>query len=337
MRKKNILFLIIFVFNNWVFGQTTSLVSSDSIFGVVNVSVCNMRKVGKFTSSMESQALLGTPIKIRQYNGWYEIQTPDNYSGWVHRKVITPMSSIEIAKWNKADKVIVTSHYGFTRQIASELSQPISDVVGGNRLKYEGEENDYFIVSYPDGRRGYLSKKIAQREDEWRQSLKKDEQSVLQTAFSLMGIPYLWAGMSSKGVDCSGYIRTVFFMHDIILPRDAWQQALVGERISIKSDFSNLLPGDLIFFGKKANGNVEESVAHVGLYVGEKQFIHSMGDVHLSSLEPNDLNYDEMNANRLLYANRILPYVNRVEDINTTLNNDYYKLPMVDDLLLDNR
>ena len=65
---------------------------ADSAYGVVHISVCNLREEGKFTSGMSTQALLGMPVKVLQYNGWYEIQTPDDYTGWVHRMVITPMS-----------------------------------------------------------------------------------------------------------------------------------------------------------------------------------------------------------------------------------------------------
>lgn len=63
---------------------------ADSAYGVVHISVCNLRDEGKFTSGMSTQALLGMPVKVLQYTGWYEIQTPDDYTGWVHRMVITP-------------------------------------------------------------------------------------------------------------------------------------------------------------------------------------------------------------------------------------------------------
>ncbi|WP_365976384.1 SH3 domain-containing protein, partial [uncultured Bacteroides sp.] len=89
--KKNALFLCCI----WAISalsmkaQEIPPLSADSTYGVVQVSVCNVREEGKFTSGMSTQALLGMPVKVRQYTGWYEIQTPDDYTGWVHRMVIT--------------------------------------------------------------------------------------------------------------------------------------------------------------------------------------------------------------------------------------------------------
>ena len=206
---------------------------ADSAYGVVHISVCNMRDEGKFTSGMSTQALLGMPVKVLQYTGWYEIQTPDDYTGWVHRMVITPMSKEKYDEWNRAEKIVVTSHYGFTYEKPDDDSQTVSDVVAGNRLKWEGSKGHFYKVSYPDGRQAYISRHISQPESKWRASLKQDAESIIKTAYTMIGIPYLWAGTSSKGVDCSGLVRTVLFMHDIIIPRDASQQAYVGERIEI--------------------------------------------------------------------------------------------------------
>ena len=298
---------------------------ADSAYGVVHISVCNLREEGKFTSGMSTQALLGMPVKVLQYNGWYEIQTPDDYTGWVHRMVITPMSKERYDEWNRAEKIVVTSHYGFAYEKPDESSQPVSDVVAGNRLKWEGSKGHFYQVSYPDGRKAYLSKSISQPEAEWRASLKQDVESIIETAYSMMGIPYLWAGASSKGVDCSGLVRTVLFMHDIIIPRDASQQAYVGEHIDIAPDFSNVKRGDLVFFGRKATAERKEGISHVGIYLGNKQFIHALGDVHVSSMNPADQNYDEFNTKRLLFAVRFLPYINKEKGMNTTNKNPFYQ------------
>ena len=325
--KKNILFfyclLVVAVVS--LKAQETRPMPADSAYGVVHISVCNLREEGKFTSGMSTQALLGMPVKVLQYTGWYEIQTPDDYTGWVHRMVITPMSKERYDEWNRAEKIVVTSHYGFAYEKPDESSQPVSDVVAGNRLKWEGSKGHFYKVSYPDGRKAYISKSISQPETKWRASLKQDVESIIATAYSMMGIPYLWAGTSSKGVDCSGLVRTVLFMHDIIIPRDASQQAYVGEHIDIAADFSNLQPGDLIFFGRKATPERKERVVHVGMYIGGKRFIHSQGDVHISSFDPADELFDEYNLGRLLFATRVLPYINKEAGLNTTETNEYYK------------
>lgn len=294
------------------------------VYGIVNVSVCNLRAEGDFSSEMMTQALMGMPVKVLQRDGWYRVQTPDNYISWVHRVGIHPVTEEELTAWNRAEKVVVTSHYGFVYSEANEGSQTVSDVVAGDRLKLEGRKGAFYRVSYPDGRTGYVSRKIAKTEKEWRAALKQDASSIIATAKTLMGVPYLWAGTSSKGVDCSGLMRTVLYLHDIIIPRDASQQAYVGEHIDIAPDFSNLVPGDLIFFGRKATPERKERVVHVGMYIGEGRFIHSQGDVRISSFLPEDELFDAYNLGRLLFAARVLPYINKEKSLNTTATNPYF-------------
>ena len=133
------------------------------------------------------------------------------------------------------------------------------------------------------------------------------------------GFPYLWAGMSPKGMDCSGFVRAVLFLHDIIIPRDASQQAPMGERIMGTAD---LQKGDLVFFGRK--DTVKTRVSHVGIYLGGGRFIHSLGLVKTASLDPSAPDYDAYNAGRYLFASRILPYIDKQEGLNTTATNPYY-------------
>ena len=296
-------------------------------YGIINVSVANLRVEPDFSSEMMTQGLMGMPVRVLQRDGWVRIQTPDNYIAWVHRVGVHPVTKEEMAAWNNAEKIVVTSHYGFVYSEPNQTSQTISDVVAGNRLKWDGTKGSFYKVTYPDGRKGYISKSVEMPEEKWRSGLKQDAADIIRTAHTMMGIPYLWAGTSSKGVDCSGFMRTILFMHDIIIPRDASQQAYVGEHIDIAPDFSNLQPGDLIFFGRKATPERKERVVHVGMYIGDKRFIHSQGDVHISSFNPADELFDEYNLGRLLFATRVLPYINKEAGLNTTETNEYYKTP----------
>ena len=96
--------------------------------------------------------------------------------------VITPMSKEKYDEWNRAEKIVVTSHYGFTYEKPDATSQTVSDVVAGNRLKWEGSKGHFYKVSYPDGRQAYIPKSISQPENRWRASLKQDVESIIETA-----------------------------------------------------------------------------------------------------------------------------------------------------------
>jgi hypothetical protein len=87
-----------------------------------------------------------------------------------------------------------------------------------------------------------------------------------------LGVPYVWAGASPKGFDCSGFTMYVYAKLGIKMPHSATDQTNVGVRVSK----AQLKPGDLVFFDREGNG-----VGHVGMYVGSNRFIHAphTGDV----------------------------------------------------------
>ena len=291
-------------------------------YGVVDISVCNLRATPDYDAEMVSQALLGTPVHILQItdkNDWPEVRTPDTYTGWVHKDAITLLSFEEYHAWNAAPKIVVTALAGVVRAEPRERAATVGDVVAGARLRDLGRKGRYWHVGFPDGRTGYLRRALAQPEARWRAALDQSPAAILATALTMNGFPYLWAGMSPKGMDCSGFVRTVLFMHDIIIPRDAGPQSRTGERIL---GFDDLQPGDLVFFGRK--DTAAPKVSHVGFYLGDGRFIHSLGLVKIGSFRPEDPLYDAYNTGRYLFASRVLPFIDKQEGLNTTLTNSYY-------------
>lgn len=294
------------------------------IYGVINLSVADIREKADFTSGMATQAILGTPIRILQKDGWYKIQTPDGYIGWSQHFNFHPMTKDEFNAWITSKKIIFTSYSGFVYTQPDQNSQTVSDIVNGNMLKLEQEMDMYYKVSYPDGRLGYVLKSQAQPLDDWYSSLELTGESLVKKAFTMMGIPYVWGGTSAKGMDCSGYTKQVLFMHGVILMRDASQQVNTGIPIDISKGYDNLKIGDLLFFGKK-DKNGKERIRHVGFYIGNREFIHASGYIRISSLDPVKDNYDEVNTKEFIRASRIVGAVD-TEGIWSIANNPMYRV-----------
>jgi gamma-D-glutamyl-L-lysine dipeptidyl-peptidase len=276
-------------------------------FGLITISVANLRSDPKHVAELATQALLGTPVKILKKEGsWSLIQTPDKYLSWVDDGGIVEMSPSELARWKSNPKIIYTNIAGSTYLSSDAKSQVVSDIVAGGVLELLTEEKDFFRVKYPDNRIAFVSKNEAQLYDDWIQKTKPTGESLIATSKKLMGLPYLWGGTSTKGVDCSGFTKTVYFLNGMVIPRDASQQVNTGELSDEAKDFDKLLPGDLLFFGRKATDSTSEKVVHVGMWIGNNEFIHSSGQVRISSIDKNAPNFDEDNLNRYLRSKRII-------------------------------
>ena len=117
--------------------------------------------------------------------------------------------------------------------------------------------------------------------------------NVLQRAMALLGTPYRWGGTDTNGFDCSGLVGYVFRNAlGIELPRVSREMAKSGALV----DRAKLTAGDLVFFGRKGR------VDHVGIYVGEGQFVHAPSrgkDVQVSSLDTGYWSAKFMEARRV--------------------------------------
>ncbi len=279
----------------------------DKVYGLVEVSVCNIRYSPKHAGELASQALMGTPVRIleKEDNGWLLIQTPDQYISWVDRGAITMMNKEGIDRWKAVPKVVYTRSYGSAYSEPNEESAIVSDLVAGCMIELVAEKGNFYQVLFADQRIGFIPKNESKVYNDWLAGMNTSEESLVKTSKRLMGVPYLWGGTSFKGVDCSGFTKTVYFLNGIVLPRDASQQVMIGETIDKTGNWNELKSGDLLFFGDKREDG-SERVVHVAMWLGNGEFIHASDKVRVSSMMVTASNYDDYNAKRYLRAKRIL-------------------------------
>ncbi|WP_417363227.1 C40 family peptidase [Galbibacter sp.] len=275
--------------------------------GIIALSAANLRSKPKHSAELVTQGTLGMPVTIyKKQNGWYLIQTPDQYIAWVDSGGVVAMDSNTYTQWTQSDKLIYTQTFGSSFAEKDAAGAVVSDLVAGNVLKLIEDQGDFYQVEFPDKRIAFIPKTQAMPYQDWLASLSQTKQSLVETSKTLMGLPYLWGGTSPKGVDCSGFTKTVFFLNGLIIPRDASQQIHQGILVDQDKDFSKLQPGDLLFFGKKATETSKERIIHVGMWIGNNEFIHSAGSVHISSVDKDAPNYDLYNINRYIRTKRLL-------------------------------
>jgi len=271
-------------------------------YGLINVSVADMKLEPDYESATDSQALLGTPVLMLDRKGyWNLVQTPEGYQGWVSDMQVTPKSPEEARLWRESGRVIVTDYYSIVRTGPSGDSPVVSDALmgdifeltGGDVRKrgYRSERLRWCGVRFPDGREGFIPADAVTDFREWAASRCASGESITATAKGFLGFPYLWGGISVKGFDCSGLVRHAYFMNGLILLRNASQQIHTGEDVPMGASLNKLSerlePADLIMFGKITPENPFPRASHVGIYLGDTRFIHSSLMVRINSISPD--------------------------------------------------
>jgi cell wall-associated NlpC family hydrolase len=245
--------------------QPTKVVEQQEKIVLISSPVVDIHKTSSNKSEKVTQALYGEAVTITEELGeWTKITLPQqyDYSGWVEKKHLKNTVS------NKSiqSKIITSAKAAIYKSPSSE-----SDVIklfplGTVIYSGQSDSNKEFIsVSLLDGSNGFIAANQV-KDFKYEAKVAKSD-AIIDTAKQLIGVPYLWGGMTNHGVDCSGFTHTVFRVNGIKLHRDADQQyANDGVIVDIK----NLAPGDLLFFSTYKPGP-----SHEGIYVGGGRFIHS--------------------------------------------------------------
>ena len=222
-------------------------------------------------SEQVTQVLMGDSVNVlRVRGGWAEVVVPQQYRtssgypGWVQMR--------HLVKSYSPDTGYVTVAY----PLIHLREKPAADS--------ESMVTAYLSTRLPLADRPAVAGWVAVRLP-WSDEVLWARENQVKTEFALSrgqgktiadrarlfkGTPYLWGGMSEQGIDCAGLVYTVYRLHGITVPRDADQQALVGEKVSKEQ----LEPGDMVFFGKSS-----DDITHVGLYAGDGKIVHASSGV----------------------------------------------------------
>ena len=297
--------------------------AQEKRMAVVEFSTCYLRLKPDYESPLETQELMGTVVEIvGEQSYWREVVTPQPYRAWCTDQGLVEMSADELKAYEEAPKVMFCDLYGHIYKEPSMDSPTICDLVGGDLLRLTTVKDNtdktlkkalkgrWTKVMLPSGKTGFVPSKqlklhkgfrsISMGEGSAESISSETTEAIIAQAEKLLGVPYLWGGMSAKGVDCSGLVRISHIMNGILLPRNASQQIKCGERVEL----DNLERGDLVFFGTPATDEKPMRITHVGIYLGENKIIHSSHRVRINSLIPGDDDYYE-NSHRLVAAIRL--------------------------------
>ncbi|WP_207556018.1 C40 family peptidase [Intrasporangium flavum] len=216
----------------------------------------------------DTQALLGERVVITARRGtWAAVVVPDQpspldargYPGWVpaaQLSAVAPRSTVREAT--------VTASTAWLRE-DSAAADRVVEVSFGTRLPSLGVTGAWVRVALPGGRVLRARAADVSVVAVGASALPTTGAARVASAEQFVGLPYLWAGTSGFGFDCSGLTHLVLRVHGVRIPRDAGPQSRSGRGVETGA----LRPGDLLFYA------AADSVHHVTMYAGAGLVVHA--------------------------------------------------------------
>ena len=255
---------------------------------VVSYNVVSMRADTNPKSEQVSQALFGETVELLDVTETAtKIKTPDGYEGWSKSdKLIIQETGEKYPAPDRAVQVTTLLQPIYTR--ATVRSERVTLLTIGTTVEVAeiDEKSRYTKINLPDRTAAYVESNaliVPQYP-----SVEHIGPNLTLIARAFIGIPYLWGGRSTFGIDCSGFVQRIYWLCGHIIPRDAYVQAAspLFEDVSL----DQLKSGDLIFF-KGDSDPRGRGITHVGMAQGDGRFIHASGDLGVSITPLDDKPY----------------------------------------------
>jgi hypothetical protein len=280
-------------------------------FALVRAPIAPMLAEPIVQSVQISQTLFGHAPTVAETQGdWHLVRTLDGYEGWTHYGYLalldapTPVAldaDGAAAKLNGHAPDAQSFDPARLRNLLGgdavpRLSLGCTVLAGDRRLRLPLGAWVHAPQTLLDGEAVGL--------DELSVRFPTDGEQIVRTAARWFeGTSYQWGGVTPWGCDCSGLAQTVFGIHGVSLPRDAWMQAQTGRDAG--TDLGALEPADLLFFSDRP----DLRVTHVAISAGGGRVVHQAlgrgGWAYDDLLDENDP-YSRKLAQRFLHARRIL-------------------------------
>mgnify|MGYP001209926460 CR=1 FL=1 len=252
-------------------------------FGISNLSIIPLRSEASDRSEMTSQLIFGEHYKIiENQKKWSKIQVAhDNYVGWISNNQV---HEIDIDEFERLEKEIPTLTTDILDIIEGNFHQPI--VIGSVLPFFKSDHaliNNKMYKFTGNKTQGFSQKK-----------------HLITNALIFLNAPYLWGGRTPFGIDCSGFTQIIYRLQGIKIPRDAYQQINLGNKIN---ENNHKEEGDLAFFENK-NGRI----VHVGIVMSDNQIIHASGKVRIDKLDTKGIFNSELQTytHKLHSINKII-------------------------------
>lgn len=249
-----------------------------SNYAVAHLSYFPVRKEADHRAENITQLLFGEVFEIiESKDNWHFIkQVFDAYQGWIDN---TELKLLSGEKAQEMIKQIPVYSAGFFQQVSYETNRQTigfgSSLPFWNGKTFKIGEEEFFLKG-----------EVIQADPSY------PNEFLIERAKLLLGVPYLWGGRTTFGIDCSGFVQSIFKLADVKLPRDAYQQKEMGIEVKL----TDAVCGDLAFFINEVG-----RTSHVGLLIDNKHIIHASGKVRIDKLDEKGI----FNAERAKYTHKL--------------------------------